>query len=775
MERGIITKKRRLAMLLMVSMLVTMTSGIAWGNVPAAIEEGSVCHAGHEDCTWVEAVEGHACEYIVDEDEVEEAVPNCRHEHDSSCYPDGLATPYDAAELDCHHQHDEGCYTTETASPSDAGGQHGRHVHDGECGYVKEVEGVRCNHDCEICDELYGELPKTALYKSMRNAEAETGDFDVSFGSDGDTSDGIKLTFEDDVLTISGKNLQDDEFASVTIGMKEGVEETDQRIVIEVPDRGGSTNMMVFLDGINIETDGPAPMTVTGTGEVCLDLKEDTENNLTVNGSSSHAALEIGPDVKLDIGGASFQSTGVLNATATRGAAIGGAYGKNTGEIRISTGTVYAKSEEETGIGGGYGGNTKSITIGKRGWNQNSSPLSVTVDAGRTGIGGGYGGDIGNIVIQGGAIVNVTHAGYTGIGGGYANPNQKTKVSKIDILESSDVTVESGHMGIGAGYNGEVGDITIENSTADVMITGDQVAIGSGYQGKHGTIAIYNSTVTAKQKEGNQGNGGYGIGNKNNSLSGPIEVSFSTVELNGFQRGMSVKLDSTYGVANGISLEHSDVIIGLPDNGYSGTGLFSTSAVGQSGAAIGDIRVLASHLHVTGNKYQTGIELGGTDGNIRFEESSDVTLEIGKGISTDGTLHVGGNELLIEFTDDTSYGNDAISGLGSVIFYDGSKTVINQYGCAIDLDGTAPASFVDFQEGSKVLVRNTNNRYGDRVIECGSSGSSSSITVAPGAELAAVSLAIKSDMLETGAVSGSPVFVLNSESDLKGRTIEIRD
>lgn len=309
----------------------------------------------------------------------------------------------------------------------------------------------------------------------------------------------------------------------------------------------------------------------------------------------------------------------------------------------------------------------------------------------------------------------------------------------------------------------------------DVTITGDQVAIGSGIKGKNGIITIYKSTVTAEQKDGNQGNGGYGIGNKNNTLLGPVEVFFSTVELSGFQRGMSVMLNPSYGTANGISLEHSDVKIALPDNGFTGVALFSTSTAGQSGTVAGDIRVLASHLHITGNKYQTGIELSGTDGNIRLEEASDVTLEIGEAISTDGTLHVGGNELLIAFTDDTSSGKDAISGKGSVIFYDGSVTEINQYGCAIDLDGTAPASFVDFQEGSKVLVRNTNNRYGDKVIKCGSSGSSGSIHVAPGAELAVVSLAIKSDMVETGSLTGSPIFVLNSESDLKGRTIEVRD
>lgn len=791
MERGIITKERRraykkkyrgrthyrgwLAMLMIVSMLVTMTSGIAWGDVPAVIDEGSVCHAGHEDCTWVEAVEGHACGYIVDEDEVEEEILNCRHEHDSSSYPAGLATPYDASMPDCHHQHDEGCYAIETASPSDAGGQAGSHIHDEDCGYVKEVEGVRCNHDCEICDELYGELPKTALYKNARNADTKTGDFNVSFGPLGNKSDKIELTFEDDILTISGKTLKEDESGSVTIGMKEGVEETAQCIVIEVPARGGNSDMVVFLDGINIETDGSAPITVSGDGGVCVDLMEGTENNLTINGSSSHAALEIGPDVDLDIGGAVFNSTGALSATATRGAAIGGAYGKDTGSIRISTGTIYAKSEEDTGIGGGYGGDAKSITIGKRGWSQSGRPLSVNVDAGRTGIGGGYGGDIGDIVIQGGAIINVTHAGYTGIGGGYANPNQKTKVSKIEILEDSNVTVESGYMGIGAGYSGEVGDITIKNSAVDVMITGDQTAIGSGFQGKHGNITIYDSTVTARQNEESLGNGGYGIGNKNAGVSGAIEVSFSTVELNGFQCGMSAKLDPAYGIANGISLEHSDVTIGLADNGFSGTALYSTSASGQSGTAIGDIRVLASYLHITGNKYQTGIMLSGTDGNIRLEEGSDVSLEIGDGISTDGTLHVGGNKLLIEFADDTSYGKDAISGKGSVIFYDGSVTEINQYGYAIDLDGTAPASFVDFQEGSQVLVRNTNNSYGDKVIKCGSSGSSGSIHVAPGAELAAVSLAIKSDMLETGSLTGSPICVLNSGSDLKGRVIEIRD
>lgn len=157
---------------------------------------GNVCHAGHEDCTWVEAVEEHACEYIVDEDEVEEEVLNCRHRHDSSCYPAETATPYDASELDCSHQHNAECYTMEKASPSDAEGQTGSHVHDESCGYVKGVEGVRCNHECEICDELYGELPKSELKKKAQRSFADTGDFSVSIGSTNE-SNKIKAEFDE--------------------------------------------------------------------------------------------------------------------------------------------------------------------------------------------------------------------------------------------------------------------------------------------------------------------------------------------------------------------------------------------------------------------------------------------------------------------------------------------------------------------------------------------------------------------------------------------------
>lgn len=110
--------------------------------------------------------------------------------------------------------------------------------------------------------------------------------------------------------------------------MKEGIETTDQCIVIKVPTRDSSDDKMermaVCLDGIKIETNGSAPITVSGNGSVDMDLIADTENYLTISGSySTHAALEIGSDADVKIGGSNFlESTGTLYAASKRGTAF---------------------------------------------------------------------------------------------------------------------------------------------------------------------------------------------------------------------------------------------------------------------------------------------------------------------------------------------------------------------------------------------------------------------------------------------------------------------
>lgn len=773
---------------------VVMMCSLVPVNVPAAVGSGgdegggNVCHAGHEDCTWVEAVEEHACEYIVDEDEVEIEVLNCKHRHDSSCYPAETATPYDASELDCSHQHNVECYTTEKASPSDAEGQTGSHVHDESCGYVKGVEGVRCNHECEICDELYGELPKSELKKKVQKSFADTGDFSVSIGST-DESNKVKAEFDEqkNILTISGESLKKGEYGSVTVGMKEGIETTDQCIVIKVPTRDSSDDkrerMAVCLDGIKIETNGSAPITVSGNGSVDMDLIADTENYLTISGSySTHAALEIGPDADVKIGGSNFlESTGTLYATSKRGTAIGGNYQKDAGKIVIYAGTIYATSEEGTGIGSGYGGGVKGITIGNSILGCPQPPV-VTVNAKETGIGAGSsasGKTTGPIVIQGEAIVDVT-AEEAGIGAGFDSGT----VDSITISNADVTVVANDYAGIGTGQQSKVGEIEIDNSTVNIQCSNADAGIGSGYRSENGAINIVDSRITISSDSLFGGVTGIGNGNSN-GVTGLIAISNSTLDFSGLTLGIGGCLDQSGGIT-------------LTDCATTITGGRGIEGISKGASNHESIVISGGSLKVTeeSGQYGNGISVGGSGGSIELKDRCKVDLKLEKGISVgeNCSLNVYDCELLYDYT--AEYHSSAITGSGNVCFHqgsvvnltsgyegiklngkssslvfgDGSQVNITNDETAIELSG---GGRLDFQNGCRVRAHTIGGSTFEKAMNC-----RGTVRMDSEADVAFVVKGARSEVVAvtSGTFEGDTCLVsIKSEGDLAGKTIEIRD
>lgn len=127
-----------------------------------------------------------------------------------------------------------------------------------------------------------------------------------------------------------------------------------------------------------------------------------------------------------------------------------------------------------------------------------SGSLSATGGYQGAGIGGGYSGDGGTITISGGEVTAIGGQGGAGIGGGkYGNGGTITITGGMLNATSGNAGVPEGSgAGVGGGYFGDGGVITISGGI--VTATGGSGAgIGGGYNGDGGNIFIIGGSVTA--------------------------------------------------------------------------------------------------------------------------------------------------------------------------------------------------------------------------------------------------------------------------------------
>ena len=206
---------------------------------------------------------------------------------------------------------------------------------------------------------------------------------------------------------------------------------------------------------------------------------------------------------------------GIVNATSSAGAGIGGANGDKGGSggtITIDGGTVNASSDCggcSAGIGGGFWGAGGVIKI--------MGNANVTAKSqGGAGIGGGAGGAVGSIRITGNAKVTAEGAG-AGIGagmGGFVNGPTR-RGGSIVIDGHSEVTASARGGSLGAGIYGVGGSIRI-GGNAKVNAKGDNLGDGrtSGAgigMDDGGSISITGrANVTASGGRGSAGIGGNG-------------------------------------------------------------------------------------------------------------------------------------------------------------------------------------------------------------------------------------------------------------------------
>ena len=191
--------------------------------------------------------------------------------------------------------------------------------------------------------------------------------------------------------------------------------ETGNRIVVDGGNTSEQDNINIYLNKVNINTStGPALQIQSNVqAQVYIYLQNE---NLLCSTRSYTAGLQKNNQANLTIDNAPDTTTGILKASASSGAGIGGDNSGSCSNITINGGSVDASSRYGAGIGGGNLGSCSNIII------NSGSVIARSVFG--AGIGGGYGGyginggSCDTITINGGSVTANSDYG-VGIGGGY--------------------------------------------------------------------------------------------------------------------------------------------------------------------------------------------------------------------------------------------------------------------------------------------------------------------------------------------------------------------
>jgi uncharacterized repeat protein (TIGR02543 family) len=229
------------------------------------------------------------------------------------------------------------------------------------------------------------------------------------------------------------------------------------------------------------------------SGDVKIILKDGAQ--LTANGETSAAGINVSSSNSLSIYGQSGQTGKIIATGEQQTAGIGGNNSQAGGTISISGGTITVTGGQgAAGIGGGMGGNGGNIKI---------TNGTITALGGErcAGIGGGHGQTGGTISISGGTITATGGTdGGAGIGGGYAAAGT-INISGGNIIANGGTFAA----GIGGGTYGNGGTISISGGTISAVGGPGSyggAGIGAGYQETGGTIFISGNTTTVKVRAG---------------------------------------------------------------------------------------------------------------------------------------------------------------------------------------------------------------------------------------------------------------------------------
>ena len=264
-------------------------------------------------------------------------------------------------------------------------------------------------------------------------------------------------------------------------------------------------------------------------------------------------------------------------------AGIGGGKNENTGSINIYGGKITAMGGYAPGIGGGYCTNYNNRTYGGT-IVIYGGEINATAGSQSAGIGSASGNAGGSVTIYGGTINASSSQMAPGIGSGRDDDIGVDVTIYGGIINAQGGNNFAGGTGIGGGYYGKCGNITINGGTVTAIGGVDDSGqggpgIGGGESGTGiGNIVINGGTVTAIGKGGSAGIGGFrsysGSAGANVTINGgTVIASGSTAEGTGKTMDWDTheEIDITY--------SYTGVAIG----GSSYVNSNNTNNIGQNG------------------------------------------------------------------------------------------------------------------------------------------------------------------------------------------------
>ena len=228
--------------------------------------------------------------------------------------------------------------------------------------------------------------------------------------------------------------------------------------------------------------------------------------------------------------------------------------------------------------------------------------LTATGGSWGAGIGSGYDGTAGDITINGGTVTATGGYGSAGIGTGYANDAGGSKVETITISGGT-VTATGGYdgPGIGSGSGGTAGDITISGGTVTATGGDNGAGIGTSPGGTAGDITISGGTVTAKGRSW-----GAGISTSSGGTAGDITISGGTVTATGGDKGAGIGTNNDGTVGN-ITISGGTV---TATGGINGAGIGAGYSDGTWDSKVETITISGGTVTATGGNGAAGIGSG---------------------------------------------------------------------------------------------------------------------------------------------------------------------
>ena len=231
---------------------------------------------------------------------------------------------------------------------------------------------------------------------------------------------------------------------------------------------------------------------------------------------------------------------------------------------------------------------------------EGEASLEATGSSEAAGIGSGYQGKCGNITIEGGTITAKGDYGAAGIGSG-----QDGKCDAITISGGT-ITATGGSWaaGIGSGYNGACGAITIKTGATieEAKGKGNGAGIGSGRSGTCDAITISGGTITSAYG----GTYGAGIGSGDGGTCVAITISGGTItsaQSGGYGAGIG---SGAYGTCDAITISGGTITSAY--GGSYGAGIGSGSG---ANANCGDITISGGTItNAKGGSFGAGIGSG---------------------------------------------------------------------------------------------------------------------------------------------------------------------